>query len=215
MMEMVLWNLAPEDLKREYSYKGYSQACIPKIKVNITWLKLNFAWVIIGTKPFVMQNLSLVPFLFLEIWRHKISPLRKGTSHQIRIFTPENGFNFKKWVFCPESFFSTQKLTHLVNFSSFQKEIFFNFQIRRLNEQKIAAAPWLFNFAKILSERVSRIKIKSHKVWASWSQKGCQTGGAGQRAPLPSRLDKVKQGDSAAKPSKSIVSLNSIWIQIS
>ena len=36
-------------------------------------------------------------------------PRKKGMSHEIRLFTPENGFNLKKNEFlCPESFFSTQ-----------------------------------------------------------------------------------------------------------
>ena len=35
-------------------------------------------------------------------------PQKKGTSHQIRLLPPEKGFNFKKkWILCPESFFST------------------------------------------------------------------------------------------------------------
>ena len=39
----------------------------------------------------------------------QIFPQKKGTSHPIRLFTPGNGFNFKKNEFlCPESFFSTQ-----------------------------------------------------------------------------------------------------------
>ena len=36
-------------------------------------------------------------------------PLKKGTSHRIRIFTPRtNVFHFKNEFSCPESFFSTQ-----------------------------------------------------------------------------------------------------------
>ena len=40
----------------------------------------------------------------------QIFPWKKETSQQIRLFTPENGFNFlKKNAFlCPETFFSTQ-----------------------------------------------------------------------------------------------------------
>ena len=51
---------------------GGSEARIPKLKVNINRLKRNFAWVIIAMKACLMQNLSPVAFLFLEIWRHKI-----------------------------------------------------------------------------------------------------------------------------------------------
>ena len=35
-----------------------------------------------------MQNLRLIALLVLEIWRHKTSLGRRGTSHQIRLFTP-------------------------------------------------------------------------------------------------------------------------------
>ena len=44
-----------------------SEAQMPKIKVNINRLKWNFAWVIIPIKAFLLQNLSLVARLVLEI----------------------------------------------------------------------------------------------------------------------------------------------------
>ena len=40
---------------------------MPKIKVNINLLNLNFAWVIISIKTFLMQNLRLIAVLVLEI----------------------------------------------------------------------------------------------------------------------------------------------------
>ena len=48
---------------------------------------------------------------------------KKGTNHQIRLFIPENGFNFKK-----NEFFMSRivvldpELTPYVNFSNFQAE---------------------------------------------------------------------------------------------
>ena len=88
---------------------GGSEAQMPKIKVNINWLKLNFAWVIISIKAFLMQNLRLIALLVLEIWCHKIFLKRRERVIRFDYLPPENGFNFKKNEFlCPESFFSTQ-----------------------------------------------------------------------------------------------------------
>ena len=47
--------------------RGGSEARMPNIKVNINGLKLNFAWVIISIKAFLMQNLRLIALLVLEI----------------------------------------------------------------------------------------------------------------------------------------------------
>ena len=61
------------------------------------------------------------------------------------------------------------KLTPHVNLSNFQAEEHFSFStfLGRLDEKREAATPCLINFAKIWSERVLRIKTKSHQVWAS------------------------------------------------
>ena len=50
-----------------------SRARMPKTKVTLSWLKWNFAWVIRTIKACLMQNLSLLAFLFLEIWYDKVS----------------------------------------------------------------------------------------------------------------------------------------------
>ena len=47
-------------------------------------------------KAFLMQNLSLVALLVLEIWRHNISPGRREQVIKFGYLPPENGFNFKK-----------------------------------------------------------------------------------------------------------------------
>ena len=47
-------------------------------------------------KAFVMQNLSLVALLVLEIWRHKISLKRRERVIKFGYLPPENGFKFKK-----------------------------------------------------------------------------------------------------------------------
>ena len=57
-------------------------------------------------------------------------PRKKGASHQIRIFTPENGFNFKtNELLCPESLFSTQNLTPIPISEIFKHIKFFIFKI--------------------------------------------------------------------------------------
>ena len=58
-------------------------------------------------------------------------PQKKGTSHPIRLFTPENGFNFKKKrVFMSRIVLLDPKLTPNVNFNNFQaEENFFIFKI--------------------------------------------------------------------------------------
>ena len=57
-------------------------------------------------------------------------PRKKGTSHEIRLFTPENGFNFKKMSFYVQNRSSRPKIDPHVNFSNFQaQEKFFIFKI--------------------------------------------------------------------------------------
>ena len=51
------------------------------------------------------------------------------------------------------------------------KFISFSKFFRCLDEEKSSSnLPWLVDFANLLSEHVLRIKIKSHKVWASQSK---------------------------------------------
>ena len=61
------------------------------------------------------------------------------------------------------------KLTPHVNFNSFQAEEIFSFSkfLGRLDDERAAATPRLFNFAKIWAESALRIKTKSHQVSAS------------------------------------------------
>ena len=58
-------------------------------------------------------------------------PQNKGTSHQIRLFTPgKRDLTFKKWVFMSRIVLLNPKLTPNVSFSSFQaEENFFVFKI--------------------------------------------------------------------------------------
>ena len=177
---------------------GSSEAQMPKIKVNINWLKLNFAWVIISIKAFLMQNLRLIALLVLEILRHKIFLKWREPVIRFDYLHPENGFNFKKDEFlCPELFFSTQNWPpcQFQKFSSRGK--FFHFQnfwdVSMTKEQQ--QPPWLINFAKIWSECALRIKTKSHQVSASWSKRflivSCEFGHQGLWASPPGP-DRVK-----------------------
>ena len=87
-------------------------------------------------------------------------PLKKGTSHRIRIFTPGKWVKllFKKWVLSPESFFSTQNWPppH-VNFSNFQAEESFSFSkfLRRLKKRSSSPPDWsiLLKFSQNMSQR--------------------------------------------------------------
>ena len=57
-------------------------------------------------------------------------PQKRGTSHLIRLFTPENGFNFKKTSFYVQNRSSRPKIDPHVNFNNFQaEENFFIFTI--------------------------------------------------------------------------------------
>ena len=63
-----------------------SEARMPKINVNINWLKWNFAWVIMIIRAFLVQNLSLAALLVLEIGRHKVSLRRLDKSSNSVIY---------------------------------------------------------------------------------------------------------------------------------
>ena len=64
-------------------------------------------------------------------------PLKKGTSHRIGIFTPENGFNFKKMnLFVQNRSFPSKIYPH-ANVINFQAEEIFS--LRCLNEKRAAA----------------------------------------------------------------------------
>ena len=128
---------------------GGSEALMPKIKVNINWLKLNFAWVIISIKAFLMQNLRLIALLVLEIWRHKIFLKRRERVIWFDYLPPENGFNFKKKEFlCPESFFSTQNWTPMSISTIFKQRKIFSFSkfLGRLYDERAAATPLIDQF---------------------------------------------------------------------
>ena len=75
--------------------------------------------------------------------------VEKGTSHQIRLFTKENGSNFlKNELFMSRIVLFDPKLTFHVNFSNFQAEetLYFQNLFSRLNEKKAAATPLIDKF---------------------------------------------------------------------
>ena len=122
--------------------EGGSEARMPKIKVTIYRLKWNFAWVIIAIKACLMQNLSLVAFLFLEIWGHKFSPLwSREWVTEFNYLPPENELNLKRWAFMSRIVIHDPKLTPMsISAISNQKKIFsFPKLLRRLDEKKAGA----------------------------------------------------------------------------
>ena len=149
---------------------GGSEAQMPKIKVNINQLKWNLSWVIMAMKAFLMQNLSLIAPLVLEIWRHKISLGRREQVMKFGYLPPENGFNFKKMSFYVQNRSSRPKIDPLCQFQQFSSigkifhfQNFWDVSMRKEQQQP----PWLTNFAEMWPKGVSRIKTKSYQVRAS------------------------------------------------
>ena len=122
--------IRPGLFSRSPGPRGGSEARMPKIKVNINWLKLNFAWVIISIKAFLMQNLRLIALLGLEIWRHKIFLKRREPVIRFDYLPRKTGLTLKKRVFMSRIVLLDPKLTPHVNFNNFQaEENFFIFKI--------------------------------------------------------------------------------------
>ena len=70
-------------------------------------------------------------------------PQKKGTSHPIRLFTPEIGFTFKKMSFYVQNRSSRPKIDPHVNFNNFQAEENFSFSkfLGRFDDERAAATP--------------------------------------------------------------------------
>ena len=92
-------------------------------------------------KAFLMQNLSLVALLVLEIWRHKISLRRREQVIKFRYLPPENEFNFKKMSFYVQNRSSGPKIDPPCQFQQFPSTVkfchFVNF-LGRLVEKRAA-----------------------------------------------------------------------------
>ena len=138
---------------------------MPIITVNINRLKWNFAWIIISTKAFLVQNLRLIALLVLEIWRHKIPSEQGNEPSHLAIYPQKTGLTFKKWVFMSRIVLLDPKLTLHVNFSNFQAEENFSFSkcLGHLNEKRAAATPLIDQFSK--SVNVVEISIGLNKRW--------------------------------------------------
>ena len=97
-----------------------SEAQMPKIKVTINRLKLNLA-----NAKFEFGSFSTFGDMTSQNF-----PLKRGTSHKIRIFTLENGFNFQKLGFYVQIRFLRLKIDPLCQFQQFSsREKFFIFKI--------------------------------------------------------------------------------------
>ena len=124
-------------------------------------------------KAFLMQNLSLVALLVLDLLHHKISLRRRERDIKFGYLPPENGFNIKKMSFYDQNRSSRPKVDPHVNFSNFQVEENFSFCkfLGRLDEKRAATTPLIDQFCKNLVRTCLKDKTKSHKVWASYSKR--------------------------------------------
>ena len=112
---------------------------------------------------------------FLSFSRYDVTKVLSKRRERVIKFgylSPETSLALKKMSFYVQNSSSRPKIDPRLNFSNFQaEENFFIFQIfgtsRREKSSSNNPPPRLFNFAKILSELVLRIKTKSHQVWAS------------------------------------------------
>ena len=88
--------------------------------------------------------------------------LKRGTS----IYPRKMDSTFLNEILCLESFYSTQiwPPCQFQQFSGREKFSFWKF-LRRLDDKRAAATPWLISFATICSQHVMKIKAKVHKVW--------------------------------------------------
>ena len=143
-------------------------------------------------KVSLMQNLSLIAYLVLEIWRHKISLGRRERVMKFGYLPPENGLNFKKMSLYVQNRSSRPKIDPSCQFQQFSStgkishfQNFWDVSMRKEQQQP----PWLTNFAKMWPNSVSRIKTKSHQVWASLDKRfligSCEFGHPGLWAPPP------------------------------
>ena len=103
--------------------RGNSGVRMPKIKVNIRWLKWNFAWVIIVTnawcKIWIWQLFYLLRYDVTKFLSRVI---------EIGYLPPENGFNFKKWVLMSRIVLLDPKLTPMSISAIFKQTKIFHFQ---------------------------------------------------------------------------------------
>ena len=128
-------------------------------------------------KAFLMQNLSLIALLVLEIWCHKISLGRREQVMKFGYLPPENELNFKKMSFYVQNRSSRPKIDppsmSISTIFKHRKNVSFSKFLGRLDEKRAAATPWLTNFAKMWPKGVSRIKLKvtkfgHHRIRGFW-----------------------------------------------
>ena len=101
-------------------------------------------------------------------------PSEEGNqSSNSSIYPRKMGLTFKKSVFMSRIVLLNPKLTPPMSISAIFKQrkiLSFSKFLRRLDEERVAATLLIDQFCcldQIWSEHVSKIKTKSHKVWAS------------------------------------------------
>ena len=132
---------------------------------------------LIAIKLCLMENLSLVAFLYLEIWRHKISLWRREQVIEFGYLTPENGFKFYKNEFlCSESFSSTQNWPPMSISAIFKQRKFFLifkiFETFRWEKSSSNLPDWLIllRFGQNISQRqkLQVTKFGHHRIRGFW-----------------------------------------------
>ena len=127
-------------------------------------------------KAFLMQNLSLIALLVLEIWRHKISLGIRERVMKFGYLPPENGFNFKKMSFYVQNRSSRSKIDPHVNFSNFQAwEKIFIFKIFGTSRWEKSSSnppgwPILLKCGQKVSQgwKLKVTKFRHHRIRGLW-----------------------------------------------
>ena len=135
---------------------------MPKIEVMINRLRWILARGIEAIKACLLQNLSQVARLVLEIWDHKISLSKREWVIEFGYLPLQNGFYFwRKWFSCPAIILFHPKLSPRGNFSSFQADdnffIFKIFETSRWEKRSSNPSDWPISLELV---RACRKKVR-------------------------------------------------------
>ena len=138
----------------------------PENKVMVNRLTRDFVPIMVRMTIVNIQNFQLLAFLLLEILRHKVTALRKGTNHRDSLINPWNRPNFVKNHFLSlKTSFLPLNYTPLA-FSSFSSKTKnpHDRNSRRLILKTTAAtpppSPWWMDSPEVLTKCAWYIKTK-------------------------------------------------------